>query len=53
MSTTLFFGGCGFESITCFLRVMSLSPHICFLGVGEFFLIMFCLGGGGGFTLIS
>ena len=35
------------------MEVVGLSPHL-FWGVGGvFFIILFCLGGGGGFTLIS
>ena len=30
---------------------VGVTPHLCFLGVGRFFLTLFCLGGG--FTLIS
>ena len=39
-------------SLYLFGGVVALSPCLCFLGVGGFFLILFCLGGGGGFTLI-
>ena len=59
----LVFGGRGFDSTTfCFFGgvvalspylfggVVGLSPHL--WGWGDFFLILFCLGGGG-FTLIS
>ena len=37
------------------MRVVGLSLHLCFLGVGVggSFFFTFCLGGGGGFTFIS
>ena len=55
-STTFLGGSCGFESISFFFFFfggggVGVTPHLCFLGVGRFFLTLFCLGGG--FTLIS
>ena len=42
-----------FESTSSLMRGVGLSPHLGFWGWGQFFFILFCLGGGGGFTLIS
>ena len=52
-SGSWFLGDVGLSLQLCFLGVVGLSPHLSFLGVGIFFffLILFCLGGGG-FTLI-
>ena len=39
-----FLGGCGFESTSLFWGVLGLSPHLCFLGVGEFVLYFVLFG---------
>ena len=52
-SGSWFLGDRGLSPHLSFLGDVGLNPHLCFLGVGRVFLIWFCLGGGGGFTLIS